>query len=151
MLRLNYRDETTFPGRLFTHGLAEGAAMAILAFLDGRGIEVPDYARTQIMSRAQPNRDDVHQLEVWARQVAAITTVDELFDAGSIFTQGMAAGRAGGRAEGEARAILEVLDARRIDVPDDAAARITRCTDLNELDAWARRVATIITIDELFD
>ncbi|MGA2451074.1 MAG: hypothetical protein ABTD50_20635, partial [Polyangiaceae bacterium] len=47
-----------------------------------------------------------------------------------------------GRAEGEARAILTVLAARGIDVPDRARARILDCADLAQLDAWLARAAT---------
>jgi hypothetical protein len=36
-------------------------------------------------------------------------------------------------------------------VPDDARARITGCTDLDQLDAWVRRAATVDSIDDLFD
>jgi hypothetical protein len=53
--------------------------------------------------------------------------------------------------EGEAAAVLAVLDARGIDVPAEALARITSCTDLEQLDAWVRRAATANTIHELFD
>jgi hypothetical protein len=56
-----------------------------------------------------------------------------------------------GRAEGEAAAVLTVLDARGIEVPADARARITSCTDLDQLDSWLRRAATANLIDELFD
>jgi len=60
-------------------------------------------------------------------------------------------GRAEGRAEGEATALLAILDARGIDVPDDARARITGCSDLVQLDTWIRRAATADSIDDLFD
>lgn len=43
-------------------------------------------------------------------------------------------GRAEGKAEGEAMAVLSVLDARGIDVPEDARARITGCADLDQLE-----------------
>lgn len=55
-----------------------------------------------------------------------------------------------GKSEGEARAVLAVLDARGIDVPDDARARITGCSDLDQLDVWVRRAVTAATVDELF-
>ena len=55
-----------------------------------------------------------------------------------------------GRAEGEARALLGFLDARGISVPDAARERIMRCTDLEQLEIWVRRAATISTVDELF-
>ncbi|MGE3284756.1 MAG: hypothetical protein AB7J32_01485 [Pseudonocardia sp.] len=55
-----------------------------------------------------------------------------------------------GKAEGEARAVLAVLDARGIAVSDDARARITGCTDLEQLDVWVRRAVAAATVDELF-
>jgi len=60
-------------------------------------------------------------------------------------------GRAEGEAQGEAAALLTVLDARGIEVPDDARARITGCTDLDQLDTWVRRAATAASIEDLFD
>lgn len=53
-------------------------------------------------------------------------------------------GRAQGRARGEATAVLAVLDARGIAVPDDLRARIAECTDLEQLDTWVRRAATAV-------
>lgn len=60
-------------------------------------------------------------------------------------------GRAEGRAEGEARAVLAVLAARGIDVPEDARVRITECTDMEQLDVWVRRAGTAESVEELFD
>lgn len=54
-----------------------------------------------------------------------------------------------GRAEGEAKAVLAVLDARGIVVPDDLRARIAECTDLDQLDTWIRRAATARSIADL--
>jgi hypothetical protein len=65
--------------------------------------------------------------------------------------QGRAEGEALGRAEGEATAILTVLAARGIPVPDSARARITGCTDLTVLETWIGRAALIDSIDALFD
>lgn len=59
-------------------------------------------------------------------------------------------GRAEGKAEGEAAAVLAVLDARGIEVPDDARARIIECSDLDQLDAWVRRAVTVASIHDLF-
>ncbi len=55
-----------------------------------------------------------------------------------------------GRAEGRAAAVLEVLDARGVDVPEQARVRITGCTDTDQLDTWIRRAATAETVEELF-
>jgi len=54
-----------------------------------------------------------------------------------------------GRAEGEVRALLAILNARGISVPDDAHTRITECTDLDQLDTWLRRAATASTIQDV--
>jgi hypothetical protein len=56
-----------------------------------------------------------------------------------------------GRAEGLAEAVLTNLDARGIDVPDEARARITGCTDLDQLKLWVRQAATATSIDDVFD
>lgn len=55
-----------------------------------------------------------------------------------------------GEAKGEAKALLKVLSARGIGVPEDARARITGCTDQDQLEAWIGRAATATSIDDLF-
>jgi hypothetical protein len=59
-------------------------------------------------------------------------------------------GKAEGRAEGEAEAILLVLEARGVDVTPENRARITACTDLIQLKTWVTRAVTIKTTSELF-
>jgi hypothetical protein len=54
-------------------------------------------------------------------------------------------------ATGEARAVLAMLAARGVDVPDHARTRITECTDLDQLDTWVRRAATADSIDDVLD
>lgn len=56
-----------------------------------------------------------------------------------------------GEAKGETKALLMLLAARGIEVPDDARTRITECTDLDQLDGWVRRAATATSITDLFD
>ncbi|WP_034270369.1 hypothetical protein [Haloechinothrix halophila] len=67
------------------------------------------------------------------------------------FGQGKAEGEKAGRAEGEANALLAVLDAREIAVPEEAKSRITECTDLDQLDAWIRRAVTATRIEDVLD
>jgi len=55
-----------------------------------------------------------------------------------------------GRAEGEARGILRVLEARGISVSEDIRRRVTTCTDLDLLDTWATRAVTVEHAEELF-
>jgi hypothetical protein len=47
-----------------------------------------------------------------------------------------------GKAEGQAHAILAVLAARGLEVPEPVRARITACTELARLDAWLARAVT---------
>lgn len=59
-------------------------------------------------------------------------------------------GKTEGRSEGEAKALLRVLAARGIAVSDDARARITACTDLDQLERWLDRAVSVDSADELF-
>ncbi|GAA4980037.1 hypothetical protein HD597_011893 [Nonomuraea thailandensis] len=59
-------------------------------------------------------------------------------------------GRATGLSEGKARAVLAVLRARGVSITDEALTAITSCADQEQLDEWAHRAATALTIDELF-
>jgi hypothetical protein len=69
----------------------------------------------------------------------------------SYYAQGRAEGEAKGEAKGEANAVLTVLLARGIEVPEEAQARIDGCEDIEQLTEWARRAATAEKISELFD
>lgn len=65
--------------------------------------------------------------------------------------KGRAEGREKGQVEGRAQAILDVLEARGISVPDGTRERITTSSDLDELGLWVRRAATLDRVEELFD
>lgn len=54
-----------------------------------------------------------------------------------------------GKAEGEAEAVLAILDARGVAVSDEDRARIASCTSLAQLDAWVRRAITAEKIQDL--
>jgi hypothetical protein len=54
------------------------------------------------------------------------------------------------QATGEARAVVAFLEARGLAISNEQRERITSCTDLEQLDRWIRRAATIATTDELF-
>jgi hypothetical protein len=60
-----------------------------------------------------------------------------------------AEGFAEGQAEGEARAIVTVLMARGIDISDEARAKITACTDLEQLNQWIQRAAVAECVEDL--
>ena len=65
--------------------------------------------------------------------------------------EGRDEGLAEGRAKGEAEAVLRVLAARRIEVPEEARARISACADLRQLEAWLDRASVATSVAELFD
>jgi hypothetical protein len=52
-------------------------------------------------------------------------------------------------AKGEGRAVLTVLDARGVQVPDDIREQILACADLAVLDTWLRRAATADNADDV--
>jgi hypothetical protein len=56
-------------------GEARGEAKAVLAFLDARGIEVPDEVREQIATCT-----DIDQLDTWVRRAATASTAHDLFE-----------------------------------------------------------------------
>ncbi|MEV3857883.1 hypothetical protein AB0J38_26590 [Streptomyces sp. NPDC050095] len=55
-----------------------------------------------------------------------------------------------GRAQGEAKAVLRILEKRGVHVTEEARARITSCTDLDVLDLWLDRSVTATEVAELF-
>lgn len=63
--------------------------------------------------------------------------------------ENIAKGRAQGEAEGKAEAILAVLAARDIQVPDEFRDKIRKCHDLERLDRWIRAAATVESADAL--
>ncbi|MEO7327065.1 MAG: Uma2 family endonuclease [Minicystis sp.] len=56
-----------------------------------------------------------------------------------------------GREEGRARAVLAVLAARGVPVPDEIAARILACHEAATLDGWLRRAATAERLSDVLD
>lgn len=58
-------------------------------------------------------------------------------------------GEARGEARGEGRAVLTVLEARGVAVPEAVRERILACTDLAQLDVWLRRAVTASAAEEV--
>jgi hypothetical protein len=63
--------------------------------------------------------------------------------------RGQARGQVLGEALGEGRAVLTVLDARGVPVPEAIREQILACTDLAQLDTWLRRAVTAATADDV--
>ena len=58
-------------------------------------------------------------------------------------------GEARGEARGEGRAVLTVLEARGMPVPDVLRDQILACTDLAQLDNWLRRASIATSADDV--
>jgi hypothetical protein len=67
------------------------------------------------------------------------------------FIEGFLAGRREGGKEGMAKAVLKVLAARGVKVPDDVRARIRECTDQPQLETWLARAVVATSATDLFD
>lgn len=67
------------------------------------------------------------------------------------FGQGKDEGRSEGRAEALAGAVLQVLAARGVAVPDPVRDRVRACHDVEQLDTWLSRAATADAVADLFD
>jgi hypothetical protein len=53
-------------------------------------------------------------------------------------------------AQGEAKALLRVLDRRGLTVSDDQRERMLTCTDIATLEGWLDKAVTASSADELF-
>ncbi|MBI4703428.1 MAG: hypothetical protein HY744_20130, partial [Deltaproteobacteria bacterium] len=62
---------------------------------------------------------------------------------------GEARGKAEGKAESKAEAILSVLAARGLLVPEPVAAEVRRCRDWEQLEAWLCRAVVVGSAGEL--
>ena len=67
-----------------------------------------------------------------------------------IHDEGKAEGKVEGIAEGEAKVLLRLLAAKRLDPSAEQQARVTSCTDVAQLERWIDRVITATTAAEVF-
>jgi predicted transposase YdaD len=66
-------------------------------------------------------------------------------------SRGKTEGKIEGKIEGEARAILAVLTARRLEIPEDVRTAVLACTDLEKLDAWVKAAVTVPSAEALLE
>jgi hypothetical protein len=64
--------------------------------------------------------------------------------------EGRTEGRTEGLIEGERRALLEVLQARGLEVTEDQWSCIANCADLEQLKDWVRSAVTAASTSDLF-
>jgi Uma2 family endonuclease len=65
--------------------------------------------------------------------------------------EGEAKGRAEGEAKGRAEAILQLLQVRGLEIPDEVARRVLGCSDLRQLGVWLSRAVSAGSAWELFE
>ena len=59
-------------------------------------------------------------------------------------------GKAEGETRGEANALITFLEARGFVPNESQRQRIIECTDLEQLNSWVRKAATLVDVEELF-
>jgi hypothetical protein len=59
-------------------------------------------------------------------------------------------GREEGEVAGQAKALLAVLESRGMRISKKARTRILACSDIEQIDAWLRKAASVVSVDELF-
>ena len=87
----------------------------------------------------------------WERLMTTTTWKHQSPFARKHFGDGEAKGKAEGKAEEAGVAVLTVLRARGIDVPDEVRERVRGCGDVELLEAWLSRAATAEAISDVFD
>ncbi|GAA4201104.1 hypothetical protein GCM10023074_33880 [Microbispora amethystogenes] len=142
-------------------------ALELLHVATGKPIPPFTAARVEAVDSSQPvpveRRADsvvVVRDEKGKATMAVIVEVQRGYDGGKrfnfeylgekYFSHWLEKGEAKGRAEGEAKAILLVLESRGLRISDEARERIRLCEDPEQPDAWARGAAVITSVDELF-
>ncbi|MEV4254193.1 hypothetical protein AB0J52_13640 [Spirillospora sp. NPDC049652] len=60
-------------------------------------------------------------------------------------------GRAEGMAQGQAEALLRVLESRGLQVPTKAVERITGCADSDQFEIWLSEVAFVERAEDLYE
>ncbi|RAY13294.1 hypothetical protein DPM19_19600 [Actinomadura craniellae] len=119
----------------------------------------PDYLQVldaYLAALSVPDEDTAFQYHQYVRSQlsgAARDSLEELMTTTTHDYEGAFTGKyhSAGKAEGEAEMILVFLEARGLDVSDEARERITSCTDLDQLKAWGRRAAVVESAEGLFD
>lgn len=70
-----YQYQSDFAKKYVAEGRAEGTALAILAFLEARGLAVPDAVRERIVAEKDPQR-----LARWVKRAAVAATIAEVLE-----------------------------------------------------------------------
>jgi hypothetical protein len=133
------------------------AVLSALAHGDGPDSKPVLDALLAALDNADPQYIDLYAGAVLqALPDAARTYLEETMASGDrryyvdAFQKSYERGTAEGQAAGEARAVLEILATRGLEVTDEAREQILNCTDIEQLTVWVRRAVVIGAVDDLF-
>jgi len=115
-----------------------------------QGLEICKGAAEAVMLQRVPTRYTCIDLMLSRLPEAARRALEEFMSQGyeyqSEFFRRLVAE---GKAEGKAEAILAVLAARGVSVPDHVVARLHSCHDLGVLERWLRRAVLVSSAEDL--
>lgn len=117
-------------------------AEAILEVLCVALATIPTDLATELAAFAEAGLRGTTAFEYWSRMMSMRS-----IDYQTVLEQ---EGMAKGLAEGLAEAVLRMLARNRVEVSDEARARIESCTDADVLRRWLDQAFEVTTADELF-
>ena len=118
----------------------EAGARMVLNAIDATGANDANHFRMTAVILATASEGARQNLEKLMKTEYKKTFIDRVHDDGI----------AEGEAKGEAKALLKLLDARRVALSAEQRERIISCTDPVRLDSWFDRAITAATADEVF-
>ncbi|WP_329097738.1 hypothetical protein OG979_19735 [Actinomadura citrea] len=120
-----------------SEAVLHGLSTAIDSLTGDKGALYYDYVMSRFSDAARKLMEDTVKLDNYEWQSEfAITHRAE--------------GRAEGEVEGEVKALLLLLEARGLDVPEDVRSRVQGCTDLEQIERWIQRAVSADTAEDLF-
>lgn len=132
----------TGPRRVEVH--EPGRAMRVVR--PGEELEAPGILRNRVPAEALYDRDAAH--EVALRNLLQRKGYESLRD---VETKSEERGELRGQARAGTRAVLSVLAARGLHVPEDVRCQITVCENSSVLDRWIGRAVTVTSAIEIFN
>ncbi|MEV5813987.1 hypothetical protein [Streptomyces mutabilis] len=93
---------------------------------------------------------DSRAKEIWRDLMSEIRYFFNNPVAEKVREEGRVEGREEGRVEDRAEMTLRILEWRDVPVTDAVRERVLACSDLNQLEAWARRAMTAERAEDLF-
>ncbi|NDU74942.1 hypothetical protein GWI34_20255 [Actinomadura sp. DSM 109109] len=129
-----------------SQAVLQGLSAAIASLTGDVGPLYYDYVMSRFSDAARKLMEDTVKLEnyEWQSEFALTHRAEGR-------AEGLAEGEAKGVAKGEAKALLAMLRARGLDVPEDVRSRVEACTDAEQFDRWIERGLSADSVGDIFD